>query len=294
MSRSDILTYNTFTTESFDYNQPRVNTNGGKSVNLFNKSAKTALNLSTPLMMTYGLSDYEGNQRYELTIQFPERGSNPKADILLDVMTKFEQRIKSDAIKNAKEWFGKPKMTEDVVDALWNPMLKYPKDKVSGESDLSRPPTLRIKAPYYADTNKWDCELYDTGNQRLFPDPDSSMTPLDYLKKGTQAGLLIKCGGIWFANGKFGVTWRLVQAKLRPRASMTGSCQIALDDDDVANITEDTGLEEKSTTAGVSASTLVESDTEEQEEEEDEEEAEPVQVVAAVEPQKKKVVRKKV
>ena len=288
MSRNDILTYNTFTNESFDYNQPRVNANGGKSVNLFNTSAKTALNLSTPLMLTYGLSDYEGNQRYDLTLQFPDRGTNSKADIFLDVLTKFEQRLKSDAIKNAKEWFGKPKMTEDVVDALWTPMLKYPKDKATGEYDMSRSPTLRVKAPFYADSNKWDCEVYDVNNDRLFPDPDNSMTPLDYLKKGTQAGLLIKCGGLWFANGKFGVTWRLLQAKIRPRATITGSCQIALDDDDVAVMTKSNEVEDTSDAGeeDVRASTMVESDGEEEEEEEEAPAPEP-------EVKKKKVVRKK-
>ena len=209
---------------------------GGKSVGIYNPSSKSALNLSVPLMLTYGLGDYEGNQRYELTLQFPDRGSNAKLDTLLDNLIAFEERIKADAVKNAKEWFGKPKMTPDVVEALWTPMLKYRKDKDTGEFDMTRAPTLRVKAPFYADTNKWDCEVYDVNNERLFPDPDTSLTPLDYLKKGTQAGLLIKCGGLWFANGKFGVTWRLLQAKIRPRTTITGTCQIALDEDDVATM----------------------------------------------------------
>ena len=38
------------------------------------------------------------------------------------------------------------------------------------------------------------------------------------------------CGsGIWFANGKFGVTWRLFQAVVKPRASLKGKCHISLD-----------------------------------------------------------------
>jgi outer membrane biosynthesis protein TonB len=34
---------------------------------------------------------------------------------------------------------------------------------------------------------------------------------------------LIQCGGLWFANGKFGVTWRLVQCIVqKPKASILG------------------------------------------------------------------------
>ena len=33
------------------------------------------------------------------------------------------------------------------------------------------------------------------------------------------------CGGIWFANGKFGVTWKLIQAMVqKPRAQLSGKC----------------------------------------------------------------------
>ena len=44
-------------------------------------------------------------------------------------MQEFEQKIKNDAIVNSKEWLGKTKTEPAVVEALWNPMLKYPKNK---------------------------------------------------------------------------------------------------------------------------------------------------------------------
>jgi hypothetical protein len=39
---------------------------------------------------------------------------------------------------------------------------------------------------------------------------------------------MIQCGGIWFANGKFGITWRFVQCVIRPRVSMHGKCHLSL------------------------------------------------------------------
>ena len=36
-------------------------------------------------------------------------------------------------------------MTKDGIDLIWNPILKYPKDKDTGEPDMSREPTLKVK-----------------------------------------------------------------------------------------------------------------------------------------------------
>lgn len=275
-----ILTYNTFTEDTFDYNAPRANQNGlGKNVGIFNKNSKSALNVTTPQLRTYGISDYEGNQRYQLTFQFPESGTDAKADAFLEKMKNFEAKVKADAVTNSKEWFGKAKMTPEVVEALWSPMIKYP--KTDGEVDYTRAPTLNVKTPYYANDGKWDFEVYNTSNERLFPDPDSSLTPLDLMPKGSgNAGALIRCGGIWFASGKFGVTWKLLQAKIKPKTSITGVCQIPMDDDDIK------AMESTSSDQEEEVDTHVESDDEEEEESQPEPEPEPVKP-------KKKVVRKK-
>ena len=60
---------------------------------------------------------------------------------------------------------------------------------------------------------------------------------MDYIRKGVQLYAVIQCGGIWFANGKFGVTWKLVQAIVqKPRESLTGKCLIKLKPSDKAKL----------------------------------------------------------
>merc|ERR1711998_65951 len=39
---------------------------------------------------------------------------------------------------------------------------------------------------------------------------------------------IIQCGGIWVANGKFGVTWKLCQVIVKPTEKVFGKCQIEL------------------------------------------------------------------
>ena len=272
------------------YTKPKVNASGGKNVGILNTTSKKSTYLSTPLMMTWGVNEYvddkTGRRSYELSLQFPrEQDSNFSNDtkLFLKNLIDFENKIKADAISNSKEWMNKSKLSEEVVDALWTPMLKYPKDQETGDFDFSRPPTLRVKIPFYDE--KFGVELYDMNEQQLFPDlDDESVTPLTLIQKTQNIAIVIQNGGIWFANGKFGTTWKLVQGVVQPRASLKGKCHIKLDSASkqrlATSATSDNDDEQDTA--------VVDSD------EEDVSVAEEVAKVVEVEaPPKKKVVRKK-
>lgn len=230
MSSKTILSGADFTPASdIKYSKPKVDARGGKSVGILNANSNGATYISTPLMLTWGVSDYEGNERYEMALQFPSEGytTNDTTNFMNNMM-EFENKIKADAAKNAKEWFGKAKMSEDAIDALWTPMLKYRKNKDTLEPDTTSSPTLRVKIPFW--DGEWKTELYNVDQQPIYPDPEGgSMTPKDLIVKGTHVAVVLQCGGLWFANGKFGVTWRLFQGVVKPKATMRGKCHIFLD-----------------------------------------------------------------
>ena len=215
----------------------KVNNSGGKNVPIYNSHIKRNLHLSTPLMLTWGVSKWENEgsrESYDMTLQFPNEDYQSEATTdFLKNMTSLEKYIKKAAMDNSKDWFNKPKMTEEVIEALYTPMVKYPKypkgHANEGEPDYSRAPGLKIKIPYWSD-NGFDVEVYDTNQKQLFPnDEDDSVSPITLIPKATNVAVVIQCGGIWFANGKFGVTWRLFQAVVKPRASLKGKCHISLD-----------------------------------------------------------------
>jgi len=218
------------------YSKPKVNAVGGKSVGILNAATNSATYISTPLMLTWGVNsftdDKTGKTTYDMSLQFPTNEyANDDTRAFLENMKALEERIKADAIANSKEWFGKTKMSADVIEALWTPMLKYPKDKDSGEFDMTRSPTLRIKMPVWE--GEWKCELYDMDRTQIFPDNDvPNRTPLDIINKGANIATVIQCGGIWFANGKFGITWKLFQGVVKPKATLRGTCHIQLSSSD--------------------------------------------------------------
>lgn len=223
------------------YTKPKVNSVGGRSVGIVNAKTSTVLNLSSPLMLTWGVQDFtdekSGKVSYDLALQFPNDGfETPATKKFLANIAAFENRIKEDAITNSKEWFSKPKMTSDAVDALWTPILKYPKNKDTLEADMTRAPTLKVKLPFWE--GQWkELELYDVDMQPIFPDASNpALSPKDLIAKGSHIAVSIQCGGIWFANGKFGVTWKLFQAIVKPKMSLKGKCHIRLDDDEKSKI----------------------------------------------------------
>ena len=224
----------------FVYTKAKLNERGGKSIGVLNKTSKKALYLQTPLMLTWGVNEYvdDNTQKksYDLALQFPnDEYNNPECEVFLKNMQELEMRMKNDAITNCKEWLNKPKMSPDAVDALWSSMLKYPKDKATEEPDKSRAPTLKVKIPYWEGVFK-DVEIYSEMRKQLFPNDDNTSIN-ELIGKGSHVATIIKCGGIWVANGKFGVTWKLFQAVVKPKTSLSGKCHIVLSDKDKEKLT---------------------------------------------------------
>ena len=207
----------------FMYSAPKAHESGGKVVNVYNKLSKEALAISTPLILTWGAQEgldqaKKPTGKFTMSLQFPTTEySNPDLENFLTSMRGLEAKIKADAITYSKEWFGK------------TIMLRHPKVKGSEELDLSKPPTLTVKLPCWKGT--WKSEIYDEDGEPVFISGkvNPHLSPLDYIKKQTQVACVIQCGGIWFVNGKFSITWNLKQAVVqKPKDSMEGKCLIKL------------------------------------------------------------------
>ena len=214
------------------YSKVKVNSSGGKSVGVVNAHTGQSLFLGTPLLMTWGIQEFVDEKTkkvsYDMALQFPsDEYQSADSKAFLEAMVAFEKKLKADALVNSKDWFAKPKMTPDAVDALFTPVLKYPVDKATCEKDMSKAPTMKIKVPFW--NNKWEgIEVYDADKVCLYPSSNPSVSPKDLITKMSHVVTMVQCGGVWFANGKFGVTWRLVQGIVQPRLSMRGRCHLSL------------------------------------------------------------------
>lgn len=265
MSTSQIVNFANYNPSTdISYAKPKINSVGGKNVTIFNSKVKKTTMLSTPLMLTWGMSEFvddkTGKKSYELSLQFPN-SDYPDADgeTFLQKLIEFESKIKADAVNYARDWFNKPKMSPEVIDALWTPMLKYPKNKDTQEFDYTRAPTLRVKVPYWED--EWKIELYDVNQNQIWPSTELA-APMELVPKLSRVAAVIQCGGIWLANGKFGVTWKLFQAVVKPPTSLRGKCHIAVKSDEGdAEDDDDAG---ETSTAAVTTTQVQDSDNEDE------------------------------
>jgi len=323
MSES-IKTGSEFDFTKIKYGSPRTSDKGGKNVKIIDQETGQWLCITTPFMTSFGIGDYVdkdtkvGNGRYEISLLFPQSDyETPETTAFLEGLRVLENKIKADALKYSKEWFGKVHKSAEVLEALWTPMVKMAKDKVTGDYDTTR---LSIKGKVHKNVDrdtkeeKWRCELYNEDGDIMYPDDENPLlTPLEILPSGKKSttACVLTCGGIWFTNGKFTVTFEVNQiVAQKPREQTLGkrTCLIKIKPSDKAKMAESAVTEvigdcednytDEDKNVNVSTSKDYISDGEEDEGEVEVQQAEsvstPEPVAAPVVAEKKKVVRKKV
>jgi len=295
-----------FNPSNVTYRAPLVNKRGGKSVQCQLNGAPIVLQF--PLMLTWGINErvdeQSGRVSYDMALQF-EKGKSSSIEKFEAALQQFQDKVLDDAVSKSRDWFGKSKLSREVAEAMMYPILKHPKKKDgSGEPDYDRSPTLKLKVPFW--DGKYNIELYDMNSQATYlpvdtarrmgreSPPQGNRSPADIVPKASHVKGLLACTGLWMAGGRFGVTWKLVQACVRPPVRLVGSgqCHIA-DDSDDDEMTENLKKYDATNDDSVGKSKEEEgpsfTDSEEEEEEEEEEEKPKTPPPA----KKKKVVRRK-
>ena len=270
-SKPVVLSVADWRPSSIKYMPPKVNEKGGKSINVVSTQTNRSLHITTPLMMTWGISDFvdekgESDGKYSLSINFPnEEYRTPTTDAFLAKLKEFENQVLDDAVRNSEMWWGES-MSRELCKHTFFPFLKYAKNKDTKKVDMTKPPAIRAKVPCYGD--KWAVELYDTQSKLIFPCDDPNQTPPDFVPKLSNIACVLQCGGIWIGGKGWGLTWKMVQGVVKPRItdSVYGRCHINLSSEDKEAIENQplTAMEEEVAEAKAPLSTLAEDSDEEQ------------------------------
>jgi hypothetical protein len=232
---NQIVDVTTLTQTDYDVGEAKVNAGGkGKSVKISNAGTKRAFYVQFPVMLTWGSQSSQFDEDkppvWDMSLQFPRDDFVTEAQTAaLESLKTYETHLKALVIENSKTWLGKKTLTSDALDAIWTPMLKYPKDE-EGEPDYSRAPTLRAKLPVWDGVFK--SEIYNMAGEPLYT-PDLSEEeckglPSTLIPKGSMVGTILQSGGIYIVGGRVGTTWKLFQAVVKPRPTLYGKCQFAL------------------------------------------------------------------
>ena len=254
---------------------PKVNDKGGKSINVISTQSNRALHVSTPLLTTWGISDFvdpttgESDGKFQISLTFPnESYANKNTEMFLEKMKQFEAVIIEAAAKNSELWWGES-LEIGILKHTFFPTLKYPKIKGTKKADLTKMPNINAKVPFYEKENKWNVEIYNTIGELMFPCENEELTPSHFVPRLSSAACVIQCGGIWIGGKGWGVTWKLVQAVVKPKEIMSvfGKCHIKLSDEELIAIDksgdDDVADEPSSSAASATISTHVDDSDEE-------------------------------
>lgn len=241
------MTKEEFNPEFVEFRPPKVLDHGGKIIGLSYKGGP--LKIQTPWMtMPYGMSVYEdpnGTQKYSVDFSFGSKDGDEGLERFHEQMNGLQAKLIQSGIDNSVAWF-KKKMSPAVITEFFTPIVKKSKDKETGEPDGKYPDTLKFKL---------DCRNGEFRCKAFTMDREMIDEPLDtLLTKGTRVSSIINPAFLWFAGGKFGVTIKAEQMRVKtvPRNDVYGF----VDDE------EDMEAEEETTTT---ESQFVEDDEEEEE-----------------------------
>jgi hypothetical protein len=228
MSTTNLITLaKNFDTGAVTYGTPRTNTHGGKAIPILVNGQKLVMQF--PLTFTWGaqtnVDETSGRTTYSLNLVLDE--DSP----LRAALAALQEKVVEDSVANSRAWYGKAIASREVVEALFYPIVRFPKDKETGEPDTSRNPSVKAKLTAWEGVVK--TELY-TMEKVLIHNARSLVLDVDEvlasIPQASHLTGLLQCDGIWYAGGRCGVTWRLLQAKVKPPVRLEGYCLV--DDSD--------------------------------------------------------------
>ena len=173
---------------------------------------------TTPKMrIPFGINIFEEegkNPKYSLDLSLDGIETDPKIKAFHDAILSLEQKIMKDAKKNSLAWLKKKNVSDELIKTLFSSAIKYSKDKDTGEINTKYAPTFKGKLPYWE--GKMKTIVFDHNRSKLEGDIVNNFT------KGRSITSIVKCSGVWFSGGKFGMTWQFEQIKLDKPSNLIG------------------------------------------------------------------------
>ena len=106
-------------------------------------------------------------------------------------------------VKNSVAWF-KGAKSRDVLSELYTTTVRFSKDSEGNVKPY--PPTVKLQLRQR--DGKFETLIYDDKKR-----PMTDVPLEEILVKGTLMTALVQCTGVWFAGGKFGLSWKAVQIR---------------------------------------------------------------------------------
>jgi hypothetical protein len=233
-----------------NFGEPQSNSHGGKSLKIGYSQEGKFLIQAPPMYIPWDLTKEElksdslnkdpktatnSGVKYSMQLSFRGMDGNDanakRLKAFHSMICELDNLLVETASVNSLTWLKMKSAPKPVVEALINSTIKVSKDTVSQEPDGKYPDSIKVRIPYYTKDDKLGCAFFDKEGKQL-----TDMSVLNRLRRGTQVTCILECGGVYFSNGKFGMTWSLYQCAIKSESSNKipkGVCLITDSDDEL-------------------------------------------------------------
>lgn len=230
------------------FSAPKTLDNGGKMIYLNYNGGINPFYVTTPEAEiiwdpNYFADDGKGPEdsktgKYSMT--FSMNQSMKGMDEFKEKFLELDEFIMKAAMDNSHAWFKKAKISEDAIRELYTPQVKISLDPDTGEPS-AYPPKFTYKV-VKRDGKFQNFTIYDN-DKKVFDVNKTTDEPVEFenvVMKGALVKVVLKCNGIWVANGKFGCTWRAEQMRVKVPEGGLRDFAILSDSEDEGGSDEET------------------------------------------------------
>lgn len=122
---------------------------------------------------------------------------NPDVKKFFDFLHKFDEKMISFALKEAKSWFKGKAVNSEILRFTYKPTIRPPKDPKYAH-------TMGVKVPVFQD-GKVNLEVYY----------NQEHVPIETIKQNAKIVAILEPRSIYFiGTGNWGVTWSALQVKV--------------------------------------------------------------------------------
>lgn len=204
------------------FSKPNVLKSGAKQAYVNYDGGKLLLQTPAKVALPFGVSAFEDKTKpqvppvFSLDLSFRGAEHDGPLKTFYESMEALDKVMIDAAFTNSVAWFGKEKKRDVIEEELYSPIIKRAKDD-------KYPPTMKLKLPQR--DGAFDAKFYDEGRNQ-FNDFDIK----DILPRNSTVTCIIQCAGVWFAAGKFGLTWRAVQVMINSKPEALADFGFASDE----------------------------------------------------------------
>jgi hypothetical protein len=211
---SSVVAPSAFKVSNITFSPVKTLDSGGKQAYL-NYNGQPLLMQVGPLETPFGLSVFDKTPgaapKYSVDLKLrghDDPTNHPKTAVIYNAFNALDEFMLDQGVKNSASWF-KGVKSREVLSELYTRNVRFSVDAEGNRKPY--PPTLKVQLRKRDDSkreDKFEAEVYDD-KKRLMND-----VPLeDILVKGAVLTTLIQCTGVWFAGGKYGLSWKAVQVR---------------------------------------------------------------------------------